>query len=219
MPQGRRSVSDHRRRAPLARRASAPACCACRSSSASRARQERSLLEMALIENIQRENLNPIDEALAYRRLADEFHLTQEDIADGRRQGPRVGRQLPAAAEAARTRSAPRSPPAACRWATRARCSRSTDEAEQRSVARDVIARSLSVRETESLVKNDRRRRAAPTAQPRAPKPVDVHTRAAEDAAARCSARASASSARAPRPDRDRFRLGGRADSDLRAAD
>ena len=42
---------------------------------------ERSLLEMALIENIQRENLNPIDEALAYRRLADEFQLTQEDIA------------------------------------------------------------------------------------------------------------------------------------------
>ena len=36
---------------------------------------------MALIENIQRENLNPIDEALAYRRLADEFQLTQEDIA------------------------------------------------------------------------------------------------------------------------------------------
>ena len=34
--------------------------------------QEQSLLEMALIENIQRENLNPIDEALAYRRLADD---------------------------------------------------------------------------------------------------------------------------------------------------
>ena len=43
---------------------------------------ERSLLEMALIENIQRENLNPIDEAHAYRRLSVEFHLTQEDIAD-----------------------------------------------------------------------------------------------------------------------------------------
>jgi ParB family transcriptional regulator, chromosome partitioning protein len=42
---------------------------------------ERSLLEMALIENIQRENLNPIDEAHAYRRLADQFRLTQEDIA------------------------------------------------------------------------------------------------------------------------------------------
>ncbi len=43
--------------------------------------QEQSLLQMALIENIQRENLNPIEEALAYRRLADEFHLRQEDIA------------------------------------------------------------------------------------------------------------------------------------------
>ena len=43
--------------------------------------QEQSLLEMALIENIQREDLNPIEEALAYRRLADEFHLKQEDIA------------------------------------------------------------------------------------------------------------------------------------------
>src|SRR5947208_13772283 len=40
--------------------------------------QEHSILEMALIENIQREDLNPIDEATAYRRLADEFQLTQE---------------------------------------------------------------------------------------------------------------------------------------------
>src|SRR5205085_1904352 len=43
--------------------------------------REQSILEMALIENIQRENLNPIDEALAYRRLADDFQLKQEDIA------------------------------------------------------------------------------------------------------------------------------------------
>ena len=43
--------------------------------------REQSLLEMALIENIQREDLNPIDEALAYRRLTDEFQLTQEEIA------------------------------------------------------------------------------------------------------------------------------------------
>src|SRR5207244_9158847 len=43
--------------------------------------QDRSLLEMALIENLQRENLNPIDEAHAYRRLTDEFQLTQDDIA------------------------------------------------------------------------------------------------------------------------------------------
>ncbi|PYR49375.1 MAG: stage 0 sporulation protein J [Acidobacteria bacterium] len=43
--------------------------------------QEALLLEMALIENIQRENLNSIDEALAYRKLSDQFHLTQDDIA------------------------------------------------------------------------------------------------------------------------------------------
>src|SRR5688572_16680592 len=42
---------------------------------------ERQLLELALVENLQRENLNPVDEALAYQRLADEFGLTQEQIA------------------------------------------------------------------------------------------------------------------------------------------
>jgi ParB family chromosome partitioning protein len=40
------------------------------------------LLAVALIENIQREDLNPIEEAHAYRRLADEYRLTQEQIAD-----------------------------------------------------------------------------------------------------------------------------------------
>ena len=40
------------------------------------------LLQVALIENIQRENLNPIDEATAYRRLLDECAMTQEALAD-----------------------------------------------------------------------------------------------------------------------------------------
>jgi ParB family chromosome partitioning protein len=42
---------------------------------------DRDVLELALIENLQREDLNPIEEANAYRRLADEFALRQEDIA------------------------------------------------------------------------------------------------------------------------------------------
>ena len=42
---------------------------------------DEKLLEVALIENIQREDLNPIDEALAYRRLIDDFNLTQEALA------------------------------------------------------------------------------------------------------------------------------------------
>ena len=42
---------------------------------------KKRLLEMALIENIQREDLNPMEAAAGYQRLVDEFHLTQEDIA------------------------------------------------------------------------------------------------------------------------------------------
>ncbi len=42
---------------------------------------DESLLEISLIENIQRENLNPIEEAKAYLRLSQEFGLTQEEIA------------------------------------------------------------------------------------------------------------------------------------------
>ena len=54
------------------------------------------------------------------------------------------------------------------------------DEADQRRIARDVIARSLSVRETESLVKKIVEA-AKPPREAAAPKPADVHTRAAED--------------------------------------
>ena len=42
---------------------------------------EKETAELALIENIQRENLNPIEEAMAYKRLMEEFHLKQEEIA------------------------------------------------------------------------------------------------------------------------------------------
>ncbi|WP_310600128.1 ParB/RepB/Spo0J family partition protein [Desulfobulbus sp.] len=48
---------------------------------------DRESLELALIENIQRHDLNPIEEALAYSRLMEEFHLTQEEVAR------KVGRQ------------------------------------------------------------------------------------------------------------------------------
>jgi ParB family chromosome partitioning protein len=47
----------------------------------SRQASDRDVLEMALIENLQRENLNPIEEAMGYERLAKEFNLRQEDIA------------------------------------------------------------------------------------------------------------------------------------------
>lgn len=43
---------------------------------------EQQIVEISLIENIQRENLNPIEEALAYQRLVDEFSLKQDDVAE-----------------------------------------------------------------------------------------------------------------------------------------
>lgn len=141
--------------------------------------KEQSLLEMALIENIQREDLNPIEEALAYRRLADEFHLTQEGIAAA------VGKDRASIANFQRLLKLPdevRTEVASGRLSMgHARSLLSlADEADQRRIARDVIARSLSVRETESLVKKIVEA-GKPAREAAEPKPVDVHTRAAED--------------------------------------
>jgi ParB family transcriptional regulator, chromosome partitioning protein len=138
----------------------------------------KSLLEMALIENIQREDLNPIEEALAYRRLADQFQLTQEDIAAA------VGKDRASVANYVRLLKLPeevRTEVASGRLSMgHARALLAlADEAEQRRLSRDVIARSLSVRETEAIVK-----KVVEGSAPREPveaKPVDVHTRAAED--------------------------------------
>jgi ParB family chromosome partitioning protein len=141
--------------------------------------RERSLLEMALVENIQREDLNPIEEALAYRRLSDEFHLTQEDIASA------VGKDRATVANFVRLLRLPDEVRAEVASGTlsmghaRALLTLS-DEADQRRTARDVIARQLSVRETETLVKKIVEQDRPPKAVASA-KPVDVHTRAAED--------------------------------------
>ena len=43
---------------------------------------DQQIVEISLIENIQREDLNPVEEALAYKRLIDEFHLKQDEIAE-----------------------------------------------------------------------------------------------------------------------------------------
>ena len=140
--------------------------------------RERSLLEMALIENIQREDLNPIDEALAYRRLADDFQLKQEDIATA------VGKDRASVANYLRLLKLPdevRNEVASGRLSMgHARALLAlAGQADVLRVARDVIARSLSVRETESLVK-----KIIEGVEPKTPAKAaatDVHTRAAEE--------------------------------------
>lgn len=137
---------------------------------------EAQLLELALIENLQREDLNPVDEALAYQRLADEFSLTQDEIAAA------VGKDRSSVANFMRLLRLPeevKGDLAAGTLSTgHARALLALpDEAAQRHGAREVIARGLSVRETEGLVKKL-------TARPGRTSPVpavDVHTRAAED--------------------------------------
>ena len=136
---------------------------------------EERLLAVALIENIQREDLNPIEEAHAYRRLADEFHLTQEQIADA------VGKDRSSIANYVRLLRLPlearENVASGALTMGHARALLSLpDEAAQLRASRDVLARSLSVRETEALVK----KLLAPPAPKGAPV-ADVHTRAAEE--------------------------------------
>jgi len=133
------------------------------------------LLEVALIENVQREDLNPIEEAAAYRRLADEFHLTQEQIAQS------VGKDRASVANYLRLLRLPeevRAEIASGRVSMgHARALVALGDAQaQRRAAREIISRGLSVRETESLV----RKLTEPPAPARAKK-TDVHTRAAEE--------------------------------------
>ena len=140
---------------------------------------DQQLLELALIENVQRENLNPMDEAIAYQRLADQFSLTQEQIAAA------VGKDRSSVANFIRLLKLPDEVRADLAAGTltmgHARTLLSLpDEAAQRHAAREVISRSLSVRDTEALVK--RLSGPAPAKAATAePPPPDVHTRAAED--------------------------------------
>ena len=140
---------------------------------------DQQLLQLALVENIQREDLNPIDEAAAYQRLADQFGLTHDQIAAA------VGKDRSSVANYLRLLKladevrADLASGALAMGHARALLGLS-DPAQQRQASREVISRSLSVRETEALVK----RIASPPA-PRAPRAevsaTDVHTRAAED--------------------------------------
>jgi ParB family chromosome partitioning protein len=139
---------------------------------------EERLLAVALIENIQREDLNPIEEASAYRRLTDEFQLTQDQIADA------VGKDRSSIANYVRLLRLPQEVRASVAASAismgHARALLSLpDEASQLRFGREIVARNLSVREVEALVRkatlDDEK------AGRREEKKPDANTRAAED--------------------------------------
>ncbi len=110
-------------------------------------------LQLALVENLQREDLNAIEEASGYRRLQEEFHWSQEEMAD------KVGKSRPAIANALRLLTLPtevqQEVTAGKLPAGHARALLGLHtEPLIISACREVIAKGLSTRETEKMVRN-----------------------------------------------------------------
>lgn len=129
---------------------------------------DREALQLALVENLQREDLNPIEEANGYRKLQEEFHWSQEEVAE------KVGKSRPTVTNAMRLLSLPAEvqqeivsgnlPVGQARALLGLQ-----SEPAIITACREVIARGLSTRETEKLVRHlkfGRRRRQAPLLDP-----------------------------------------------------
>jgi ParB family chromosome partitioning protein len=137
---------------------------------------ERALLELALVENLQREDLDPIEEGEAYRVLQESFGLSQEAIAE------RVGKSRPAVANALRLL---RLPPAVRELLATRRLSAGQarpllaleEEARQVALAQRAVEEGLTARDLEALV------RPEPAKAParKSPPPADVHHQAAAE--------------------------------------
>lgn len=127
---------------------------------------DKEMLELSIIENIQREDLNPLEEAEAYHRLMTEFNITQEEASR------RVGKSRSAVANILRLRQLPKPIKAAIMdnilsmGHARALLGAET-AAHQNAALRAILSNSLSVRQTEALIK----RLKASKKQPQSAKP------------------------------------------------
>jgi ParB family chromosome partitioning protein len=140
---------------------------------------DRTVLTLALIENLQRDDLSPVDEARGYERLIAEFNLTQQDVADA------VGRDRSTVANALRLLKLP--PPVlellheAKLTVGHARALLALEDARTvTNLAREAVAQALSVREIEDRVRGGR----APERRPRMKRglPPAPEVRRVEDA-------------------------------------
>ncbi|HTF93101.1 MAG TPA: ParB/RepB/Spo0J family partition protein [Verrucomicrobiae bacterium] len=134
-----------------------------------RSANDHEALQLALVENLQREDLNPIEEAAGYRRLQEEFRWSQEEMAE------KVGKSRPAIANALRLLALPaevqQELSAGNLPAGQARALLGLHtEPLILSACREVIAKGLSTRETEKMVRHlivgRKRRRAVPLLDP-----------------------------------------------------
>lgn len=114
--------------------------------------EEQKVMELALVENLQREDLNPIEEAEGYRRLMNTFALTQEEISK------RVGKSRSAVANALRLNNLCDEVKEMLKderlTQGHARALLPLDAAKQLELAERIIENGLNVRQTEVLVKN-----------------------------------------------------------------
>lgn len=139
---------------------------------------DRELLELALVENLQREDLDPIEEANGYRELVEAFELTQAEVAE------RVGRSRPAVANAIRLLELPDEVQALVRGgALSAGHGRAllglTDRRGVAPLARKVVRDGLNVRQVERLVKRENRPGGKESG--RRPAPDDLERRRIEE--------------------------------------
>lgn len=128
---------------------------------------DRKVMELGLIENLQREDLNPMEEAMGYRVLMEEYGLTQEETAQ------RVGKSRPAVANALRLISLPDAVRALVEdgdlSAGHARALAGVKGTEkQKRLAKLVVDGGLSVRQTEDLAKKAESDEDAPKREPTA---------------------------------------------------
>jgi len=139
---------------------------------------EEEVLEMALVENLQREDLNPVAEAQAYRLLLDRSGLTQDALA------ARIGKSRVAVANGLRLLALPALALDALRQGTitagHARAILAVEGEKGRlDLLQEILRRGLSVREAEALARRPSRTQSAP------PPPRDANVRALEERLAR----------------------------------
>lgn len=139
---------------------------------------DQELLELALVENIQRADLNPVEEAEAYKSLAERFGLSQEQI------GRRVGKSRPTVANALRLLRLPATVQDLLRDGTltagQVRPLAALADADQQwALAQRAVTEGLSARQLEAAVAEDRSPK--PRAKSDRSTEPDVHTRAATE--------------------------------------